>query len=47
VEIMFDTASSAMAQIEAGKFKPLAVTTPARCAGKLRRSRCPRWPRRA
>ena len=30
VEIMFDTTSSAMAQIKAGKFRPLAVTTPAR-----------------
>jgi len=30
VQIMFDTTSSAMAQIKAGKFKPLAVTTPAR-----------------
>jgi tripartite-type tricarboxylate transporter receptor subunit TctC len=27
VQIMFDTTSSAMAQIKAGKFKPLAVTT--------------------
>ncbi len=27
VQIMFDTASSAMGQIKAGKFKPLAVTT--------------------
>ncbi len=34
VEIMFDTTSSAMAQIKAGKFKPLAVTTPAR-SGQL------------
>ena len=32
VEIMFDTTSSAMAQIKAGKFKPLAVTTPTRSA---------------
>ena len=30
VEMMFDTTSSAMAQIKAGKFKPLAVTTPTR-----------------
>jgi len=30
VQIMFDTTSSAMGQIKAGKFKPLAVTTPAR-----------------
>jgi len=30
VQVMFDTTSSAMAQIKAGKFKPLAVTTPAR-----------------
>ena len=30
VQIMFDTTSSAMAQIKAGKFKALAVTTPAR-----------------
>ena len=30
VQMMFDTTSSAMAQIKAGKFKPLAVTTPAR-----------------
>jgi tripartite-type tricarboxylate transporter receptor subunit TctC len=28
--MMFDTTSSAMGQIKAGKFKPLAVTTPAR-----------------
>jgi tripartite-type tricarboxylate transporter receptor subunit TctC len=34
VEIMFDTTSSAIAQIKAGKFKPLAVTTPAR-SGQL------------
>jgi len=32
VEVMFDTTSSAMAQIKAGKFKPLAVTTPQRSA---------------
>ncbi|MFM8589810.1 MAG: Bug family tripartite tricarboxylate transporter substrate binding protein, partial [Limnohabitans sp.] len=30
VQMMFDTTSSAMAQIKAGKFRPLAVTTPAR-----------------
>lgn len=30
VQIMFDTTSSAMAQIKGGKFKALAVTTPAR-----------------
>ena len=30
VQVMFDTTSSAMAQIKAGKFRPLAVTTPAR-----------------
>jgi tripartite-type tricarboxylate transporter receptor subunit TctC len=30
VQMMFDTTSSAMAQIKAGKFKPLAVTIPAR-----------------
>ena len=30
VQMMFDTTSSAMAQIKAGKFKPLAVTTSAR-----------------
>jgi tripartite-type tricarboxylate transporter receptor subunit TctC len=30
VQMMFDTTASAMAQIKAGKFKPLAVTTPAR-----------------
>jgi tripartite-type tricarboxylate transporter receptor subunit TctC len=30
VQMMFDTTSSAMAQIKAGKFKALAVTTPAR-----------------
>jgi len=30
VQMMFDTTSSAMAQIKAGKFKPLAVTTPSR-----------------
>lgn len=32
VQVMFDTTSSAMAQIKAGKFKPLAVTTPQRSA---------------
>jgi len=32
VQLMFDTTSSAMAQIKAGKFKPLAVTTPQRSA---------------
>jgi len=32
VQIMFDTTSSAMGQIKAGKFKPLAVTTPQRSA---------------
>ena len=32
VEIMFDTTSSAMGQIKAGKFKPLALTTPTRSA---------------
>ena len=32
VQMMFDTTSSAMAQIKAGKFRPLAVTTPARVA---------------
>ncbi len=30
VQIMFDTTSSAMGQIKAGKFKPLALTTPTR-----------------
>ncbi len=30
VQIMFDTTSSAMGQIKAGKFKPLALTTPKR-----------------
>ncbi|MFM7569444.1 MAG: Bug family tripartite tricarboxylate transporter substrate binding protein, partial [Betaproteobacteria bacterium] len=30
VQMMFDTTSSAMAQIKAGKLKPLAVTTPSR-----------------
>jgi tripartite-type tricarboxylate transporter receptor subunit TctC len=30
VQIMFDTTSSAMAQIRAGKLKPLAITVPAR-----------------
>jgi tripartite-type tricarboxylate transporter receptor subunit TctC len=30
VEMMFDTTSSAMQQIKAGKFKPLAVTSPQR-----------------
>jgi len=30
VQMMFDTTSSAMGQIKCGKFKPLAVTTPAR-----------------
>jgi tripartite-type tricarboxylate transporter receptor subunit TctC len=30
VQIMFDTTSSAMAQIKAGKLKPLAITVPAR-----------------
>jgi tripartite-type tricarboxylate transporter receptor subunit TctC len=30
VQIMFDTTSSAMGQIKAGKFKPLALTTPSR-----------------
>jgi tripartite-type tricarboxylate transporter receptor subunit TctC len=30
VQIMFDTTSSAMGQIKAGKFKPLALTTPNR-----------------
>jgi tripartite-type tricarboxylate transporter receptor subunit TctC len=34
VEMMFDTTSSAMAQIKAGKFKALAVTTPTR-SGQL------------
>ena len=32
VQMMFDTTSSAMGQIKAGKFKPLAVTTPQRTA---------------
>ena len=32
VEMMFDTASSAMSQIKAGKFKPLAVTSAQRSA---------------
>ena len=32
VQIMFDTTSSAMGQIKAGKFKALAVTTPQRSA---------------
>lgn len=32
VQIMFDTTSSAMAQIKAGKFKPLALTTAKRSA---------------
>ncbi|MBM3363836.1 MAG: tripartite tricarboxylate transporter substrate binding protein [Betaproteobacteria bacterium] len=32
VQIMFDTTSSAMGQIKAGKFKPLALTTPTRSA---------------
>jgi tripartite-type tricarboxylate transporter receptor subunit TctC len=32
VEMMFDTTSSAMAQIKGGKFRPLAVTTPKRSA---------------
>lgn len=32
VQIMFDTTSSAMGQIKAGKFKPLAVTTARRSA---------------
>ena len=32
VQLMFDTTSSAMAQIKAGKFKPLAVTTSQRSA---------------
>jgi tripartite-type tricarboxylate transporter receptor subunit TctC len=30
VEMMFDTTSSAMPQIKAGRFKPLAVTSPQR-----------------
>ena len=30
IQMMFDTTSSAMGQIKAGKFKPLAVTTPHR-----------------
>ena len=32
VEMMFDTTSSAMPQIRAGKFRPLAVTSPQRSA---------------
>ena len=32
VQMMFDTTSSAMPQIKAGKFRPLAVTSPARSA---------------
>ena len=32
VQMMFDTTSSAMGQIKAGKFKPLAVTSPQRSA---------------
>ena len=32
VEMMFDTTSSAMPQIKAGRFKPLAVTSPQRSA---------------
>lgn len=32
VEMMFDTTSSAMPQIKAGKFRPLAVTSPTRSA---------------
>ena len=32
VQMMFDTTSSAMPQIKAGKFRPLAVTSPARAA---------------
>lgn len=32
VEMMFDTTSSAMAQIKGGKFRPLAITTPQRSA---------------
>jgi tripartite-type tricarboxylate transporter receptor subunit TctC len=32
VQMMFDTTSSAMGQIKAGKFRPLAVTTPTRAA---------------
>jgi tripartite-type tricarboxylate transporter receptor subunit TctC len=32
VQMMFDTTSSAMPQIKAGKFKPLAVTSPQRAA---------------
>jgi tripartite-type tricarboxylate transporter receptor subunit TctC len=32
VQIMFDTTSSAMSQIKAGKFRPLALTTPSRSA---------------
>jgi tripartite-type tricarboxylate transporter receptor subunit TctC len=32
VEMMFDTTSSAMPQIKAGRFKPLAVTSPTRSA---------------
>jgi tripartite-type tricarboxylate transporter receptor subunit TctC len=30
VQVMFDTTSSAMAQIKAGKLKPLAITVPSR-----------------
>lgn len=32
VEMMFDTTSSAMGQIKAGKFRPIAITTPQRSA---------------
>jgi tripartite-type tricarboxylate transporter receptor subunit TctC len=32
VEMMFDTTSSAMGQIRAGKFRPIAITTPQRSA---------------
>jgi tripartite-type tricarboxylate transporter receptor subunit TctC len=32
VQMMFDTTSSAMSQIKAGKFRPLAVTSPTRSA---------------
>ena len=32
VEMMFDTTCSAMGQIKAGKFRPLAITTPQRSA---------------
>ena len=32
VQMMFDTTSSAMGQIKAGKFRPIAVTTPTRAA---------------